>query len=511
VVVVLAIGLGVGIAVFPLGAVIAVAALCLITYQVAAGDGANRTFLVSLGVLLAAYAALDRGVAYVGFGGVYVGELVLALAALPTVRMLARVGIGPVEALILLFVAWGAIRTIPYLGQYGVDAIRDGATWGYALFALAVSLTMSPRAAVGLANGYRRLVPWFLVWTPIAYALVAFAEQYLPAWPGARVPIVAVKPGDLAVHLAVIASFLLVGMYDRRPSFLPGWTIWALWLADLALVGAITRGGFLAILAGGASVLLFRVDSRRFVQGVALALTFFVVMLLVNPTIQTGYQGRSVSFNQLANNLLSVVGIGEDEEVGGLAGNREWRLRWWRTILGYTTDGKYALEGKGFGINLANADGFQVEEDRSLRSPHSAHFTILARGGLTMVAIWVLLNTIFAVSLFRAARRAKAAGRTLLVQFAASTFALWIAALVNMSFDVYLEGPQGGIWFWAAIGFGSWLVRAERSGTALDEPAPTATDDRGTPRNPRTAPGVRPAQAGQGRVRGLRGAAGGGG
>jgi hypothetical protein len=33
-------------------------------------------------------------------------------------------------------------------------------------------------------------------------------------------------------------------------------------------------------------------------------------------------------------------------------------------------------------------------------------------------------------------------------------FAYWLAALVNASFDVYLEGPQGGIWFWSVIGLG---------------------------------------------------------
>jgi hypothetical protein len=29
-----------------------------------------------------------------------------------------------------------------------------------------------------------------------------------------------------------------------------------------------------------------------------------------------------------------------------------------------------------------------------------------------------------------------------------------LALLVNGSFDVYLEGPAGGIWFWSVIGVG---------------------------------------------------------
>jgi len=32
--------------------------------------------------------------------------------------------------------------------------------------------------------------------------------------------------------------------------------------------------------------------------------------------------------------------------------------------------------------------------------------------------------------------------------------AYWMAFLVNATFDVFLEGPQGGIWFWSIFGFG---------------------------------------------------------
>jgi hypothetical protein len=31
----------------------------------------------------------------------------------------------------------------------------------------------------------------------------------------------------------------------------------------------------------------------------------------------------------------------------------------------------------------------------------------------------------------------------------------WIAFLINASFDVYLEGPMGGIWFWCVFGLGA--------------------------------------------------------
>jgi hypothetical protein len=34
-------------------------------------------------------------------------------------------------------------------------------------------------------------------------------------------------------------------------------------------------------------------------------------------------------------------------------------------------------------------------------------------------------------------------------------FAIWLAFLINSSFDVFLEGPMGGIWFWTIWGAGA--------------------------------------------------------
>ena len=39
----------------------------------------------------------------------------------------------------------------------------------------------------------------------------------------------------------------------------------------------------------------------------------------------------------------------------------------------------------------------------------------------------------------------------------------WLAFMVNAAFDVYLEGPQGGIWFWCLIGFGIAALEAQRA------------------------------------------------
>jgi hypothetical protein len=86
-----------------------------------------------------------------------------------------------------------------------------------------------------------------------------------------------------------------------------------------------------------------------------------------------------------------------------------------------------------------------------------------------MLLLWLILNAVFVWQVIQAARAAQDS-RPLLVQLLAVDFVLWLAAFINMSFDVYLEGPQGGIWFWTSIGFGAWLVRAVRQGIDLEDP-----------------------------------------
>src|ERR1700690_1477586 len=71
--------IGLAIATGPAGAIGAVLVLA-IGAVVLLGARVVTVFLGALGVLLIAYAFLGRGVAHVGIGPVYIGELVLALA-----------------------------------------------------------------------------------------------------------------------------------------------------------------------------------------------------------------------------------------------------------------------------------------------------------------------------------------------------------------------------------------------------------------------------------------------
>ena len=119
--------------------------------------------------------------------------------------------------------------------------------------------------------------------------------------------------------------------------------------------------------------------------------------------------------------------------------------------------------------------------EATLRSPHNAHLNILARSGLPGALAWAALQLTFAGMLILAYRRARARGQDLWTRLNLWTLASWAAFMINASFDVYLEGPQGGIWFWSFFGFGIALLEVQRRGAATGQlgwllPATRPTD-----------------------------------
>jgi hypothetical protein len=169
-----------------------------------------------------------------------------------------------------------------------------------------------------------------------------------------------------------------------------------------------------------------------------------------------GRTGRPATIGQLLENIRSLFSEVRDS---GLEGTEQFRLAWWSTIVDYTVFGDHFWTGKGFGINLADSDGFQSTADGSLRAPHNSHLTVLARMGVPGLILWLALQAAFGVGLLRAALSNRRGGQKVLAATAAWLLAYWMAMMIDTSFDPYLEGPQGGIWFWAVIGAGLVVMR----------------------------------------------------
>jgi len=172
--------------------------------------------------------------------------------------------------------------------------------------------------------------------------------------------------------------------------------------------------------------------------------------------VGAGLPARETTIDQIVRNIASIFSESSD---AGLEGSKAFRLRWWGAIVDYTVFGKYFWTGKGFGVNLADADGFQINPDDSLRTPHNTHITTLARMGVPGLLLWLVLQAAFAIGLLRSVLAHRRAGDTATAIVGAWILVYWVAMMVNTSFDPYLEGPQGGIWFWSLFGLGMVVMR----------------------------------------------------
>lgn len=618
---------------------------------------------LALGALLVGYMFLGRGFAHIGVGPVYIGDVVLAvtLAGAAYLVLVARVRRPLSWTLVLLlgFMGLGVVRTVPYLGDYGTDALRDGVLWGYAAFALVVYVLVDRVLAAATFRAYGWVAAAFALWLPISWNLfVLFSRDIDPMRPGATVPLVFFKAGDMAVHIVGAIAFLILGalLTRRAPTFVWRLVLFAALLGIAFISATANRGALLTVLVGLAAVFALAPRSRnwlpflgavgvltvglvlqsvipasvappsaaptgtatvipaasasatepdpgvratllnpsfelratsdgsvrgwtargataevveggawregRFVAlvndagpyaatltserfrfeggqdigvsawaksitgrpilevyviwydrgGAEIASRFVKAMdpdgsrgwlelsgavespdnagsveirffeargastigldhvsvtagdLLPDPALVPPPERRSASLEQLIDNILSVFDTSDDP---GLEGTKQFRLAWWGSIVDYTVFGEHFWTGKGFGINLADDDGFQSTADGSLRAPHNSHLTVLARMGVPGLVLWILLQGAFGVALVRTMLASRRANDGLLAAVAAWTLVYWLVMLVDTSFDPYLEGPQGGIWFWATMGFGMAIVRLGR----LREPA----------------------------------------
>jgi hypothetical protein len=416
-------------------------------------------WLAALTIILLGYALFGKGWAYIGLPPAYIGEIILiaGLLSFLTIRGWNRVlDLKPVW-FILAMAAWGFYRTWPYVPGYGMDAFRDAVIWGYSAFAILIlaHLLADPAAVRFLLDRYRRFIGIFLPGILLVWAIHRFGRDAIPAWPWAgNVRILDIKSGDVLCHLAGIFAFWVSGLAGRVR--LP-WMF--LMVCCIVIMGSYNRGGLLSFMAVVGLCIMLRPHAQPIWRLVAVLTVGVMLFAATGISIQISDRRRHVSFEQLASNLISIGGRADAAE---LEGTKQWRLNWWSDIVAYTVHGPYFWHGKGFGINLADEDGYQVMADHSLRSPHNGHMTMLGRAGVPGLALWGLVQVSWAWGIFRAHARASRARQARWAGLFLFLLAYWVAFMANASFDVFIEGPMGGIWFWSIYGVGlaaMWLHR----------------------------------------------------
>ena len=345
----------------------------------------SKVFVLYL-FLLTGLAVGGKGFAYLGFHPLYISEAILMIMIATALPLLNTRAFNMTPVLILLvFMTWSFFCTARWLPVYGIDAVRDGMLWIYGLIALAI-----------IAHGYRTKIVYitisklgaavkcYLVIAPVFVIIQIYAGEWVPRWHASGIPINYVKPGDALVTIGIIvaaANLRLLGTFSN------------IWVVPLVLLIAVhataNRGGALALLTAVCVSWCMNRDSLwpwRIAVALAMAL---LLAIAVDVRIKSpAAEHREISANQMIVNAVSVIGLGKG---GGEISDStvEWRINWWKKICSYSLAGDKAMFGKGYGVNLAIDDGISPPNEESLRSPHNATMTILARSGMPGTILWL--------------------------------------------------------------------------------------------------------------------------
>ena len=431
-------------------------------------------YLALLAIVLLGYALMGKGFSYIGVPPLYVGEIACLVGLFVFVRSGACIATfsTPPTLLLVALMTWVVMCTVPYLGLYGFDALRDSVIVLYGVFAfIVIGLLLEDARRIDTALRYYSIFITALPVMSVGYLITKYWIDSIPSLYGTNIPILDVPATAAGSHLAGAAVFVLIGY--RRVSLL--WI--AIWVATFALVGATNRGAALAVFVPAALAILvqgrLRLMLTMMVAGLALLGAVYVAEANFSRYNEADDSNdRPVSAHQIVENIKSIFGQAGSQTQG----TKEWRLEWWNVIIDDTFGGPHFWTGRGFGLNLAEADGYAGTPDPSnprplapLRSPHNAHMTLLARTGVPGLVLWALVLISWGGMMAKAIIVARTRGHGQWADLFLFIACYAAAILINATFDVVLEGPMQGIWFWCLFGFGVGSVMVYRSEVAAEE------------------------------------------
>ncbi len=420
-----------------------------------------RVLEVLLLFMLGGYLLFDRAFAWIHVPGtpLFGGEIVIAVGVVILLSMHTRIGdimrgSSPMKVMLLLM-AWGAALLVIALPTWGEDAVRDAAVWYYGIVGVfvAVLIVSDPRRIGRWLRLFGKLIPWMLLWFPIAIVLDAAFFDRFPTVPDANISIVSHRTGNIAVMAAAALGYLWLvdhdnEIFDRRQRL-----ILTMLATVVVLFAAMrNRGGFLAGALALFIVFLFLRRERSSMAGimVGVAVVLLAVGLFGGVRVKV-FAEREVSVDQLMDNLVSVV----DTSSGGQRqeSTTKWRLAIWEAVLDDVAN-DYPIAGFGPGPDLGERYDVTGQAAEPLRNPHNSHVGVLARMGFVGLALWVVLWIVWFWELVGLRRRLMSKGRERQAGVAGWLVISCVAILVNAIFDPALEGPPVAWWMWGFVGFG---------------------------------------------------------
>lgn len=415
----------------------------------------SRASTALIACLICGYWGFGKSFAYLGVGGVFVGEIgLMALLAILVVSgscsIPRRWSVFALSCLLLLLALQIVLSQDARLfGWFSVG--KDVAFVFYCGYAFVTHAVLSEHAASSGLSRYllRRvaptLVPVVLLGLTISAAAYVLFPDSLPTHAGTDVAWLYFKPTDASVPLAAIMLLSML-RYIRA-----GWGLWSGLL--LAVCAARSRSAMLTVAVIFA---LSMRNKRAILITCSLVLLGLATLAATDARVEMGY--REISFQQYAMNFFSVFNPESAVDAADFDPTSEWRLAWWRAILDESWSADRLVTGRGWGANLADEFGFQTAGAHTLnrlRNPHNVWLGVLARGGWLAAGAVVLTFLLIAWELWQDRIRARSVEDRNLYGIILACF---VIAMIHASTDVYLESPQNAIPLWTLIGVG-WAIR----------------------------------------------------
>jgi exopolysaccharide biosynthesis polyprenyl glycosylphosphotransferase len=429
-----------------------------------------------LSALLLMTAMFGRPFSKVGVGGVlYVTEVAILLVA---VLAIARVGVRsalhrvreavPVTLLALLWIA-GAVAALRGLAQHDFrDVIQDIGLVEYSIFLPLVAVVVDTRERL------YALVRVLLVAGIAAMVVFAVIEN---AAPGSALGTEHNPTAAVGIYLA-LAMLIVAARFSHGLAVNPLLLVTAAAAAVLMSV-TVTRGVMVAALVALAVLVAFGARGHRVrAASIALVLALLVVFgsdpyqaaksrveraLSPPPAVDTSTPpGVDTSTPTVTAAIRESF---DPTSPSGMNANVRWRIAYWKFVIEQSAERPLLGTGFGHAANfrwsniLYDARVGDAADPNDVTPPHNSFLNVLFRTGLLGLLPLVSLVGVAIWRTLRSLRRPLSVERRALLVGFVSLFAF---VLVIANFNVALEGPYMGMFFWTILAV---LLLAPRGAT----------------------------------------------
>src|SRR5258708_4649922 len=172
-------------------------------------------YLALLSGVLLGYAIIGKGFAYLGLPPIFIGEIAFFTGFVILLRtgcVIAVLASMP-SLLLAATMAWVLLRTLPFVGVYGFEALRDSVVVMYGGFAFVIIalLLEDTRRINAIVRHYGAFLSIYVPTIPFVFAFSQYMSDYIPNCPEYNVPFLQIRAIEMAVHLTRAALFVLVG------------------------------------------------------------------------------------------------------------------------------------------------------------------------------------------------------------------------------------------------------------------------------------------------------------